>query len=183
MPPSASPLSPHWVQPSHPELIELCLNRDPRTFESSVRSKITLPSGAVFAKLTFPPCTFATKKAYSTVQISRTTHIDLNSDLYYFNHSCNPSLELDVHPDRMEVRVARTRPEGLKVGDELSFFYPSTEWEMAQPFECKCNEKTCRGRIAGAKDMGYDGLAGLFINRFIEEMLREQEATSANYRR
>lgn len=29
----------------------------------------------------------------------------------------------------------------IQPGDELSFFYPSTEWEMAQGFECKCGAK------------------------------------------
>lgn len=33
----------------------------------------------------------------------------------------------------------------LKEGDELNFFYPSSEWEMRQPFECQCQAtgKTC----------------------------------------
>ena len=26
----------------------------------------------------------------------------------------------------------------IKAGDELRFFYPATEWEMAQPFSCIC---------------------------------------------
>ena len=162
--------------------MELCLNRDPRTFESSVRSRVALPPGSVFTKLTFPPCTFAINKAYSTIQISRNTHMDLNSDLFYFNHSCNPTLEIDVHPDRMEVRVSTTRAGGLRIGDELSFFYPSTEWEMAQPFECKCGEKMCLGRIAGARDMDRASMDRLFINKFIEEMLNEHEAELASPR-
>lgn len=35
---------------------------------------------------------------------------------------------------RYEVRVVQHRP--LRRGDEVSFFYPSTKWEMAQPFDC-----------------------------------------------
>ena len=47
-----------------------------------------------------------------------------------------------------EIRVKRDRP--LKKGDMLSFFYPSTDWTLAQPFDCWCGaaEKCC-GRIEG----------------------------------
>ena len=76
-------------------------------------------------------------------------HINLNSDLLYANHSCTPSLVFDT--GRMEARVVADRP--LRVGDELTFFYPSTEWEMDRPFRCRCGagEGTCLGWIDGAK--------------------------------
>lgn len=46
---------------------------------------------------------------------------------------------------RWEVRVSEDG-EGLKEGDELTFFYPSTEWSMAQPFDC-----LCKGVMKGRK--------------------------------
>ena len=53
-------------------------------------------------------------------------------------------------------------PKGLKPGDELTFFYPSTEWDMAQGFDCFCGAKTCRGFISGAKNMKKEQLDGLW---------------------
>jgi len=44
-------------------------------------------------------------------------------------------------------------PKGLKIGDELSFYYPSTEWEMTQSFDCLCGTASCLGKISGAKYM------------------------------
>lgn len=38
-------------------------------------------------------------------------------------------------PLRWEVRAG---PAGLKKGQDITFFYPSTEWDMAQGFECSC---------------------------------------------
>jgi hypothetical protein len=64
--------------------------------------------------------------------------------------------------------------EGLKAGDELTFFYPSTEWEMAQPFECLCKNAECRGTISGAMDMPVDVLSEYWLNPHIEELLQEQ---------
>ncbi|EJD39603.1 hypothetical protein AURDEDRAFT_116124 [Auricularia subglabra TFB-10046 SS5] len=171
---SSTPVKPHWAQPSHPGLIELRLAANASEFTSSAHSLVSLPAGALFAQLTFPPLERVPAKAYSTVQISQTEHVELNSDLIYVNHSCAPSLEFDVSPERMEVRVARGRP--LAPGDELTFFYPSSEWEMAQPFACRCGESVCKGWIAGARQMGRTRMQGMWLNRFIEELLDEEES-------
>lgn len=68
---------------------------------------------------------------------------------------------------------------GLRAGDELTFFYPSTEWAMAQPFECRCGEKECRGVISGAKDMEEKVLREYWLNEHVEELLVERRASEA----
>jgi hypothetical protein len=108
--------------------------------------------------------------AYSSVQASRDLHIELNCDLVYVNHSCRPSIVFDMQ--RWEVRVSSDRD--LKEGDELTFFYPSTEWSMAQAFECGCGDAECRGRITGAKDMDKEILKEYWLNAHIEELLAEK---------
>jgi hypothetical protein len=69
-------------------------------------------------------------------------------------------------------------PRGLQPGDELTFFYPSSEWHMAQPFDCFCGSATCRGRIAGAGQMTEKQLEGIFLNGYIREMLEEKRLTA-----
>lgn len=77
--------------------------------------------------------------------------------------------------ERMEMRVNRNRD--LKKGDMLSFFYPSTEWVLAQPFDCWCGaEDKCFGRIEGAATMDPERLNEYFLNSYIKEMLEEQAA-------
>lgn len=66
---------------------------------------------------------------------------------------------------------------GIKAGDELSFFYPSTEWNMAQGFDCFCGTPTCRGRIDGAGNMKPEQLEGVFLNSYIREMLEEKKSS------
>lgn len=68
-------------------------------------------------------------------------------------------------------------PKGLKKGDELTFFYPSTEWDMAQGFDCFCGAESCRGWIGGAKSMKKESLEGLWLNSHIRELLAERENT------
>ncbi|KAJ2999339.1 hypothetical protein HDV02_003120 [Globomyces sp. JEL0801] len=58
-------------------------------------------------------------KRWTSVQFGRNRHIELNSELVYMNHSCEPSVKLDCEKQQI---IAMKE---LKVGDELCFFYPS----------------------------------------------------------
>jgi hypothetical protein len=164
---SSSSQIPAWVQPDLSRLLRV--EKNPGAFTSRSVSLVKLPPGAVFARISNPtPATVA----YSSVQAGRDLHIELNCDLVYVNHSCKPSLVFDM--ERYEVRVVDDG-QGLKEGDELTFFYPSTEWHMAQPFGCLCKSGECRGEIKGARDMERGVLGRYWLNRHIEEMLAEKE--------
>ncbi|KAF4975453.1 hypothetical protein FZEAL_7750 [Fusarium zealandicum] len=183
-----APLVPHWKQPSHPDVQDVVIV-NAEEFTTKSISRVSLPPFAVFAKFDFPPCTPASEPTYATVQTGRDTHLNLNSDLLYINHSCEPTLLFDV--GNFNILVG---PKGLKAGDELTvreppyhsnpvlqltriqFFYPSTEWHMAQPFDCLCGTPTCRGRIAGARDMTEAQLDGVWLNGYIIQLLAEKRA-------
>lgn len=51
---------------------------------------------------------------------------------------------------------------------------------MAQPFDCFCGSATCRGKIAGAKDMTSEQLEGLWLNGHIHE-LKDEQAEAKGY--
>lgn len=70
-------------------------------------------------------------------------------------------------------------PHGLRPGDELTFFYPSTEWAMAQGFDCFCGTPSCRKRIDGAGSMRADDLKGFWLNGYIRDLLAEKAAADA----
>jgi hypothetical protein len=93
----AAPLTPHWIQPSHPAIQKVLLSND-QDFTTKSISLVTLPPYALFAKFSFPPCTKADKPTYATVQIGRDEHMNLNSDLVYINHSCSPSVVSSPFP-------------------------------------------------------------------------------------
>ncbi|KAJ5923835.1 hypothetical protein N7466_008022 [Penicillium verhagenii] len=163
---SAAPaLRNEFPTPTHPDRLQV--NRSAIAFGSGAYSLIDLPAGALFAKITTAT---PGKKAYTTVQTGANTHIELNSDLVYCNHSCAPSLVFDM--SRLEVRVVDDR--ALKAGDALTFFYPSTEWDMDQPFQCTCGADACRGMITGAKATSIGVLRQYWLNPHIEALLQEQ---------
>lgn len=146
-----------------------------------------LPSGTLIS--TNPTTTPTKTKAYSSVQVSRSAHIELNSDLLYCNHSCNPNVifdvdALDVVPSpndgndvalkgHLQVRTIRDVAEG----EELTFFYPSTEWDMAQGFRCCCGagEGKCLGWVGGAKDLDREVLRRFWLSRHVRELLEERD--------
>lgn len=82
---------------------------------------------------------------YLTLQISDRQHIIVSPEpLQYINHSCNPNVFFDTK--QSVLRAIRK----IEIGEELTFFYPSTEWSMAQGFDCICQSKDCLGQIQGA---------------------------------
>lgn len=160
---------PAWVNPDLTRLMRV--DKRPGNYASASYSLVNLPAGALFARITTPtPATVA----YSSVQAGKDLHIELNCDLVYINHSCAPTLIFDMA--RWEVRVNPDLEGGLKEGDELTFFYPSTEWSMAQPFDCLCKTSDCKNVIQGAKDMSLSDLDEYWLSEHIKELLHERDA-------
>ena len=100
-----------------------------------------------------------------SIQTGPAEHIDGLGRLRYLNHSCAPSAL--VNTDDLTLVAARD----LAPGEEVTFFYPSTEWEMTWPFPCRCGAQGCVGTISGAKDLPADVLDRYWLNRHIRERL------------
>ena len=146
----ANPLAEVWL---HIETGEHSLHAA-RSFEAN--QIITAFSAA--ATLTHP--------TYLTVQTGINQHITLNpSFLQYVNHSCAPNVFFDT--TRMEL-IALTN---IEVGDELVFFYPSTEWSMQQPFSCRCGNRTCLQTIKGAAHIPVTRLKKYRLSDFVLHQL------------
>ncbi|MGB3292457.1 MAG: SET domain-containing protein-lysine N-methyltransferase [Phormidesmis sp.] len=102
-------------------------------------------------------------RTYTSVQNSQDTSIE-EFFLAHLNHHCNPNVVIDM--SRLELRAIRD----IAPGEDLTFFYPSTEWEMAEPFACLCGDTNCLKTISGAKDISLSTLGRYFINRHIGTM-------------
>ena len=50
---------------------------------------------------------------------------------------------------------------------------------MAQPFDCLCGTPSCRGRIAGARDMTQAQLDGIWLNGHIIQLRSEDPTANA----
>ena len=105
------------------------------------------------------------KATYQTIQIGPHSHIEELGVLAYLNHSCQPNTIVDT--SELVVIAARD----IAAGEELTFFYPSTEWEMDRPFICLCSAPQCVRLVAGAKYLSIDTLSRYFINQHTRDMI------------
>jgi hypothetical protein len=75
------------------------------------------------------------------------------------NHSCSPNVAFDLSKSRSAQDVEqgrypaewnlRTLSRPVAKGEVLTFFYPSTEWDMGAPFDCNCGESVRCGSLVG----------------------------------
>jgi hypothetical protein len=93
----------------------------------------------------FSAAEIRTTPNYLTVQTGEDKHIILYPTfIQYINHSCSPNSFFNTTTMQLEALTT------IEPGTELTFFYPSTEWDMQQPFSCNCGSTNCLGEIRGA---------------------------------
>jgi hypothetical protein len=103
---------------------------------------------------------------YLTVQVATNKHIMLQpSFLQYINHSCEPNCFFDT--TTMKVIAL----QDIGAGEELGFFYPSTEWDMQQPFQCFCGTPSCIGEVKGAAHLNREQVAHYRFTDYITQRL------------
>ncbi|CAK5267794.1 unnamed protein product [Mycena citricolor] len=121
----------------------------PGSFASCLKAHRRFAAGEILGRLNNAS---TGPKAYSTVQCGPgdEDNVELNSNLVYVNHSCDPNAVFDLSstdPTRWHLRALKD----IMSGNTITYFYPSTEWDMAQAFDCDCKTVECLGRIQGAK--------------------------------
>jgi hypothetical protein len=89
-----------------------------------------------------------------TLQVAHGVHVDAEPDpsrpqgypdWRFCNHSCEPNVAL-----RGRAFVAL---RAIASGEEITFDYDSTEWDMAAPFACECGSRRCRRTIRGYRHL------------------------------
>lgn len=102
---------------------------------------------------------------YQTIQIGPGEHIEGLGVIAYMNHSCDPNTHINT--STMAIVALRDIP----AGEQLTFFYPSTEWELDRPFVCACGAPGCIGLVAGARFLPVSVLSRYFVNEHIRQMI------------
>lgn len=98
-----------------------------------------------------------------TVQVGINKHVDPQGTVPAFlNHSCQPNAKF-VYTRRgvsysdlegnYEVFWYLISIRDIKEGEDITFDYNTTEYEMAAAFKCECGVKQCLGEIKGFKYM------------------------------
>lgn len=135
--------------------------------QKALHASVSIPENSVIC--TFEADQVQNSATYLTVQTGPCKHITLKPDfLQYINHSCDPTVFFDT----AALQLISLRP--LHAGDEFTFFYPSTEWEMAQPFVCNCGSKDCLQLINGAAHLSVESLDKYTLTDFIKDQVKQK---------
>lgn len=157
--PAITPVSPY-----------LGLSFDPKTQQQGLVSLQSIAKDSVvspFAALEQLPA-----PTYLSVQVDSNQHIHLSPEfLRYINHSCDPNIFLDTQTGQI---IAL---RDITAGEELRYFYPSTEWAMSQAFNCGCGTAQCLGTIGGASQLPTHVLEKYRLALHIEQKLQANEST------
>jgi hypothetical protein len=129
-----APLRPHsWGSPK----VEL----RPGEEGLGVFAREAIAAGEVLVTLAH---VFVDRPARHTIQLDEHLHQAGTGEIDdYFNHSCDPNSYLDFQ----RLQFIALRP--LAAGEEISFNYLTSEWDMAAPFTCRCGARGCAGEIRG----------------------------------
>lgn len=153
---------PHLTRISHHGFVALYENK--ATCEKSLHATVLHKRGDIFA--TFEAIEILPVPNKYTVQVNDDTHIILDPEiLKYLNHSCNPNIFLDT--SKFELSALRD----ISKGDELTFFYPSTEWFIESPFKCFCGSNNCLHDIQGASFLSIEIIQQYKFTDFILQKL------------
>lgn len=129
-----------------------------------VRTLVDQPAQSVLASFADSPRVH--EPSYLTVQLDATTHLLPRPEfLECVNHSCEPNVAFDM------AQLALVALRDLRAGEELVYFYPSTEWQMAQPFRCGCGTPSCLGQIDGAAQLPRPILERYALSPFVQASL------------
>jgi hypothetical protein len=95
-----------------------------------------------------------------SIQLGENKHLNLpadeniidNPDFFwkYLNHSCQPNGYINTA--ELTFRLLRN----ISKGEECTFNYLTTEYEMAAPFTCLCGDAKCFGFIRGYKYLSVE---------------------------
>ena len=80
------------------------------------------------------------------------------------NHSCQPRTVFKA--DALSLLAL----EDIREAEKLTFFYPSTEWDMSTPFEGHCGGAECIGTVRGAKFLPLETLRRHQINPHLAQI-------------
>ena len=115
----------------------------------------------------------------TSMQIDETKHQECTNPEAvenFLNHSCDPNGYIDFK----DLTYRALRP--IKKGEELTFNYLTTEWELANKFNCKCDSQKCYGKIKGFKYLTLEQKRELkpLLSPFLKKKLKEAESQPIN---
>lgn len=84
----------------------------------------------------------------TSIQVAHDAHMD-SYIIGWVNHSCAPNTSVEIASRGGLYRVRLRALQPLCPGDEITFNYLTTEYDLHEPFVCQCQDVGCYGAIRG----------------------------------
>ncbi len=111
----------------------------------------------------FFDATIAPKQDMHTIQLEPELHV-VSKKAKFVNHSCMPNTMVCT-TDKTFVAI-----RDIEEGEEITFNYNTTEYELSSPFLCLCNSNNCYTYIKGFKYLNSEEI--LEIKPYLAEHLK-----------
>jgi len=98
------------------------------------------------------PALITDAKDSHTVQIDWDRHVLMKPPAVLINHSCNANTGIQNNSESGSYDFFALIP--IEKGEELTWDYEASEWDLSTPFSCNCGSPNCRGKIRGFKYHG-----------------------------
>lgn len=85
-----------------------------------------------------------------SIQKDWNTHITVDLPAILINHSCDANVGIRDNEDAYDFFALKE----IKPGDELTWDYEASEYELSASFKCVCGSPSCRSSIIGFKKHG-----------------------------
>ncbi|TDC70304.1 SET domain-containing protein [Actinomadura sp. GC306] len=108
-----------------------------------------------------------------SLQVGADRHIDAG-EIRYLNHSCAPNAYFAASAGLLVAERA------IGAGDEVSIFYPASEWDMACPFMCECGADGCVEFVGGARHLPRAALGRYRFNEHVLGLLEALDGLPAH---
>jgi hypothetical protein len=110
----------------------------------------------------------ARRPSATTLQLAEGHHYESSAGLLGMNHHCSANGYICF--EDLTYRVLRDVP----AGEELTFNYCTTEFELANPFHCLCGSPDCLGWVGGFKYLKPGDVAKIaaLLSPFLASKLR-----------
>ena len=122
----------------------------------SLQAKENITAGSFLTDLWGPEFDKATSH---TVQVTENKHVEPQGGMKFTNHSCLPNARFifsNYHPshssnlqDGHSIWWHMVACRDIKEGEDITFDYNTTEYEMDAPFSCGCGTQKCLGDVRG----------------------------------
>jgi len=147
---------------------------------AEMRRKLSNGQNALFSLRSYKPGdiiadfsagTISAEPTYLTIQLGIRKHITFDPVfLQYINHGCDPNVFFDT------TAMNLVALKHIKREEEMTFFYPSTEWKMTQRFNCYCGSPHCLGEIKGAAYLTKEERERYRFTDFIQQQIAKRPA-------